>query len=115
MAIRNSWKRVDHWLRVTRLALGLTEKQAAEAHCVTLATYRKWESGCPQKSSYPTCRFAEKYEVSLDWLVAGDAHIVGRHLAVGKVAILPFIGPRRRKAMLEDVARWQPKDVPPAA
>jgi transcriptional regulator with XRE-family HTH domain len=42
---RFSWKRVGHRLRVTRLALGLTDQEAATAHGVTVGTYRKWEAG----------------------------------------------------------------------
>jgi transcriptional regulator with XRE-family HTH domain len=95
------WRDYSHRLRVTRLALGITEADAAEAHGVTLATYQKWEAGCRQLTVGFAIRFAEKYEVSLDWLIEGEAGNVGRHLAGGKVAILPVMSARRRRQLGE--------------
>ena len=34
-------------LRLTRIALDITEAEAAAAHGVTLRTYRRWEAGFP--------------------------------------------------------------------
>jgi hypothetical protein len=41
---------------------------------------------------------AQKFDVSLDWLLLGDASLVRRHLTKGNVAILPAKGPLARKA-----------------
>ena len=49
-------------LRLTRIALDITEAEAAAAHGVTLRTYRRWEAGsparCPRSGSgkNTTCR-----------------------------------------------------------
>lgn len=82
------WLAYGHRLRVTRAALGITEHAAAEAHGVTLATYRKWEAGCKQRSVLPALRFMKMYDVSADWLLGGEATEVRHHLQRGKVAIL---------------------------
>ena len=85
-----------HRLRVTRIALGLSEKQAAADYGITLRTYRKWEDGARQRDCWRLTRgyiaFAEKYDVSLDWLIGGKAANNLGHLAVNRgatVAILP--------------------------
>ena len=84
-----------HRLRVTRIALGLSEKQAAADYGITLRTYRKWEDGARPRDCWRTTQgyiaFARKYDVSIDWLIVGDTNIL-RHLAVNRgarVAILP--------------------------
>jgi hypothetical protein len=65
-----------------------------------LRTYRKWEAGAPQRSStWNVCCFAQKFNISLDWLIAGDAAKIGRRLTEGKIAILPT---RRRAIEPED-------------
>ena len=90
------WHLVGRRLRVTRLALGITEQEAAAAHGVTLRTYRRWEAGARQTNNPRyLLNFAEKYDVSLDWLLIGEAAGVGSHLAKnakGKIAI--FAGRR---------------------
>jgi transcriptional regulator with XRE-family HTH domain len=80
-----------HRLRITRLALGITEQEAADAAGSTVRTWRKWEAG-----GFSGCLkivdFAGKFDVSLDWLVDGDTARVRDHLvkhANGKIAILP--------------------------
>jgi transcriptional regulator with XRE-family HTH domain len=93
-----SWRLCGHRLRITRIALGLTEKEAADAHAVSLRTYRKWENGGRQRGS-GFLKFAEKFDVSLNWLVGGEPADVGAHLAKhasGKVAILPAMGRKYR-------------------
>jgi transcriptional regulator with XRE-family HTH domain len=90
--MNTSWDAIGRRMQITRLALGLTEQEAATAWRLTLRTYRKWEAGAPQRGSNFLC-FAEKYDISLDWLLGGDAARLGRHLtarAKGKVAILPI-------------------------
>lgn len=89
-----------HRLRVTRIALGLTEKETAAAHKVTLATYRGWEAGGRTYAPESCVDFAKRFDVSLDWLVCGEADRVKRHLQLGKVAILQVSSrvSRERKA-----------------
>jgi transcriptional regulator with XRE-family HTH domain len=99
---RYSWKACAHRLKVTRIALGISESEAATAHDVTVATYRKYEAGAPQRASYGWRKFAEKYNVSFDWLVSGVGAGLAPHLSKnmgGKVAILPVVTARRRQIM----------------
>jgi transcriptional regulator with XRE-family HTH domain len=96
---RFSWRLCGHRLRITRIALGLTEKEAADAHAVSLRTYRKWENGGRQRGS-AFLRFAEKFDVTLDWLVGGETARVGSHIsnhAKGKFPILPAKGLKYRR------------------
>jgi transcriptional regulator with XRE-family HTH domain len=116
MSERNYWRDYAHRLRVTRIVLGVTEKEAAAAHGVTLTTYRKWEDGRPPRSSKPYLAFVEKYDVNLDWLIAGETANIGRHLskgAPGKVALLQVKGPFYRR--LRSSNRSIAKPTPPAA
>jgi transcriptional regulator with XRE-family HTH domain len=83
---RIEWRAHGHRLRVIRAALGLTEREAAAAHGVTLRTYRRWEAGA--RPRHVGVAFAERYDVSLDWLVLGKGERLGRHLTRGRVAIL---------------------------
>jgi transcriptional regulator with XRE-family HTH domain len=93
-----SWDAIGRRMRLVRLALGITEQEAAAAWQVTLRTYRKWETGARQHSStWNVVCFAEKYDVSIDWLIAGDTASLGRHLTEGKIAILPSAGPQWRR------------------
>lgn len=92
------WRGCAHRLRVTRIALGITEQAAAAAHGVTLATYRRYEAGYPQRDG-AVLRFADTFHVSIDWLCLGEAARVGAYLskgAPGKVAILPVRSARWR-------------------
>jgi len=91
----DSWIETGHRLRVTRLALGITEREAAAASGVTVRTYRRWEAG-----GYPRGTglrdFAARYDVSMDWLLFGGAATIRPHLAKragGKLAILPVRRP----------------------
>jgi transcriptional regulator with XRE-family HTH domain len=116
MSVRNYWRDYGHRLRVTRIVLGISEKEAAAAHGVTLATYRKWEDGRPPRSGKPYLAFSAKYDVNLDWLIAGEAANIGGHLsnrAPGKVALLPVRGPLYRRLRPQD--RSIAKPMPPAA
>jgi transcriptional regulator with XRE-family HTH domain len=108
------WRAAGHRLRVTRIALGITERQAADAYGVTVRTYRKYEAGQPQRPSCGFVVFANRYQVSLDWLVRGETAAIGRHLAAGaeKVAILPAAGPvRRRLGAINALMMPPPKPV----
>jgi transcriptional regulator with XRE-family HTH domain len=95
----NYWRDAGQRLRTTRLALGISEQEAADAGGVTLRTYRKYEAGFPQRK-WDFMGFVTKYDVSLDWIIRGEGEALGRHLAknVGeKIAILPVRGPERRR------------------
>jgi transcriptional regulator with XRE-family HTH domain len=87
-------------LRIVRLAVGVTEQEAADAAGTTLRTWRKYEINGTLRTG-PLLAFADKYDISLDWLIDGDGGAVRSHLAKhakGKVAILPAVGPRELKA-----------------
>lgn len=89
-----------HRIRVTRLTLGISEQEAAKATGCTLQTWRKWETTGEGRLTCRIRRFADRYDVSLDWLVAGDGGAVGDHLfrTQGNLAILPAKGPRHLRA-----------------
>jgi len=96
-----SYRLYGQRLRVTRLVLGITEQEAADACGVMLKTYRGYEEGKPERGYRVANAFYVKHGVSLDWLLRGEADRIGNHLAKGakgKVAILPVMGPRQRKA-----------------
>jgi transcriptional regulator with XRE-family HTH domain len=44
-------------LRVARIALGISEQEAADAHGITLATYRRREAGKPWLSMRPLLEY----------------------------------------------------------
>ena len=94
-----NWREAGRRLRVTRLVLGLSE--AESCRCIRrLQTYRKYEAGARQTSMSPSLNFAQKFDVSLDWLVQGEAGGIRSHLAKhssGKPAILPAVGPTFRE------------------
>jgi len=63
-------------LRVTRLALGITEVEAAAAWRITLHTYQKWEAGLPGRLKHSgLLSFAKKYDVSFNWLLDGSGEM----------------------------------------
>ncbi len=90
-------------LRIARLALNISEAEAAAAHGITLRTYRRWEAGLPQgASTWPVLKFAKAYDISLDWLIGGDGRWLKVHMtkqARGKIAILPTCEPERRRRL----------------
>lgn len=63
---------LGHRLRVTRIALGISEAEAAAAAKRSVRTWRKYEETGRIRGGYQLLCFADKYDVSLDWLVAGD-------------------------------------------
>lgn len=104
--IRDYYRQASHRLRVTRLALGISEREAADAYGVSLSTYRKYEAGGSQRGM-KILGFSRKYAVSLNWLVGGDASEIGPHLsdrAPGKVAILPLLLTRHQRRRVGCVA-----------
>ncbi len=78
-------------LRLARLALDLTERQAAAAAAVTLQTFRRWERRrWPHQRWDAVAAFAAAYDVSFDWLLLGDPGGLGGHLSkrtAGKVVL----------------------------
>ena len=92
----NLWQAISERLRIVRIALGLSEKEAAEAFGVTLRTYRRYEAGGAVPGKH-WLRFCDRYRISVNWLLLGDGRGLGPHLARrGKVAILPVINSYRR-------------------
>jgi transcriptional regulator with XRE-family HTH domain len=103
-----------HRLRLTRLALDISEADAAATYGVTLPTYRKWENGGRIRPSHRvnegTLAFVLKYNVSLDWLICGSAFTLNKNLtsrAPGKVAILPVITVKQRREREAAAAFWR--------
>jgi len=90
---REFWIHVGHRYRVARLALGLTEHEAAAAASVTVRTWRKWENNGPRRAGHlGPLDFAARFDVSVDWLFCGRGVDIGSHLAQhshGVIAILP--------------------------
>jgi hypothetical protein len=97
-------------MRILRLALGLTEAQAADAYGVRLHTYQRYEAGAPMRGGTGRImRFAERHpDVSLDWLLCGDTRHLPRslsHHTPGRVAILPVASKVSRHA--RTFAAWR--------
>ena len=91
MSYPNDPRAVGRRIRLVRLTLGFTKAEAAAAARVSQRSYERWEAGGGART-WPLLRFCEKYNVSLDWLIAGDGKFLRRHLTTqtgGKVAILP--------------------------
>lgn len=66
------YKAFGRRLRSARLALGLSEEEAAAAAGRTVKTWLKYEStGCGYITE-AILRFVDKHRVNLDWLFAGD-------------------------------------------
>jgi len=100
------WRAWGHRLMVTRLALGISEQEAADAYGVTLRTYRGYEAGKRSRGG-GWMDFAEKYDVSIDWLCSGDPGYLRPHLTKGtrgKIAILPAMSSRQRRNWLRNEA-----------
>jgi hypothetical protein len=75
-----------------------------------------YEKGKPERGNRTSDAFYLKYGVSLNWLVSGEAGNIGSHLAKGakgKVAILPVVGLRQRRA--REMPRHPPFGPTPAA
>jgi transcriptional regulator with XRE-family HTH domain len=87
------WAKAGQRLRLTRLALGITEKEAAAAAEITVPTWRRWESGGHQKNGlYNYVRFCEKLHVDTVWLMFGAAEASDpaerRHVRIGRLSVL---------------------------
>ena len=90
---RQFWRQVGRRFRIARLALGLTDEQAAAAAGVTVGTWRKWENNGPRRAGHlGPLDFADRFGVSIDWLFRGRGAGIASHLsqhANGVIAILP--------------------------
>jgi hypothetical protein len=63
-------------LRATRLALGITEAEAAAAWLITLRTYRRREADASMFNDHGgPWSFVDKYGIDLEWLVAGKGSV----------------------------------------
>jgi transcriptional regulator with XRE-family HTH domain len=54
-------------LKLTRLRLGITEQQAADAAKISLRTWRKFEAGGGGHKTLPIVCFAVHYDLGLNW------------------------------------------------
>lgn len=80
-------------LRITRIALDLTEAQAATGFGVTVRTYRRYEAGRMPRYADPIIAFCSKHDISVDWLIVGDSSRLRR--ICGRVTILSARGAQR--------------------
>jgi transcriptional regulator with XRE-family HTH domain len=106
-------------LRLTRSALGITEVEAAAACLITLRTYRRREAGLPYRRWHlGLVSFAKKYDVSLNWLLAGSGEM---RAAAAKARSAEFaaayhaLDPRRQAmvdAMIEKMIQSRPTARP---
>jgi transcriptional regulator with XRE-family HTH domain len=97
------WQAIGERLRVVRIALNLTEDEAAEAFGVTVRSYRRYEAGDVKFRGERWLRFCYRYKISTDWLICGDGRRLKAHLARaigGKVAILPVLNCSRQASNL---------------
>jgi hypothetical protein len=94
---------------VTRIALGLSEAEAAASAGVSVRRWREYEAGRPWTNGRGADdRFAVHYDVPASWLWFGEGVHIGAHLstrAPGKVAILPCLSPRTRAAFEAEAPR----------
>lgn len=91
-----------HRLRVLRIALGLSEAEAASAAGCRVQTWRKYETTGKGRITRALLLFCRRYDASLDWLLDGEGAGVRGHLGKhtqGKVAILPVKGPWYRRGV----------------
>jgi len=66
------WRDFAERLRRSRVLRGISEKKAAAALCVSVKTYRKWETGQRHRDNhYGISNFASTFGISLNWLIAG--------------------------------------------
>ncbi len=84
------WRPFGLRLRTARIALGLTEAEAAKAAGVTIGTWRRYEAGGRVRTR-AMVKFCGLYSVNLDWLICGDARRISPTLkgnARGKIVFL---------------------------
>src|SRR5690242_2474021 len=81
---------IGHRIRVARLALGLSEQEAAARTGMSLRRYRRLENLGTLRSG-PLIAVTHAFDVSIDWVVEGDRFTVRPRLVrtSGTIAILP--------------------------
>jgi hypothetical protein len=67
-----------HRLRLLRAALQISEQEAADAFGVTLRTYRKYERALSSTRTKHLLEFADTFDVSVGWLIAGETPVLYR-------------------------------------
>jgi hypothetical protein len=96
-----NWSALGHRLQVVRATLEIPEGDAARSCGVSVQTWRRYEKGGRQRGA-GLADFADRYDVSLDWLLFGEGAGVARHLAhrpSSVVSILPMRGRQHRHRM----------------
>lgn len=91
----DEWHReFAHRLRVTRIALNITEEEAAAAAGRSVKTWRRYEATGTGHITCAILLFAEHYTIDLEWLFGRKS--TGHKSMPGKIAILPI---SRRQAV----------------
>jgi transcriptional regulator with XRE-family HTH domain len=72
------YQELSERLRVTGRTLGISEREAADAAGVTIATYRKYEKGGRERSSIVFRNFCDELDVSYNWLLTGEGRFLAR-------------------------------------
>jgi transcriptional regulator with XRE-family HTH domain len=88
---RSYYRDFGQRLRTVRQTRGVAEQDAADTAKVTLRTWRRWEAGGTTRAGLWLSLFAERYDVSYDWLLEGQGPMAlseYRHL-VKELAALP--------------------------
>jgi hypothetical protein len=68
-----------HRVRPLRKALRISEQEAADALCVTLKTYRKYETAERVRTNHQGINnFARTFGISLECLIAGEGPVLLR-------------------------------------
>jgi hypothetical protein len=93
-----------HRLRLARIALGLTEAEAAATATRSVRTWKKYEAtGKGRSMTWPIRCFVNKYELSYDWLLCGEGGMFRRGRREkqprGKIAILPTKSPVQQRGV----------------
>jgi hypothetical protein len=84
------YREFGHRLRVTRIALDLTEEEAAAAAGRTVETWRRYEETGMGNITGPILLVTKRYNISLDWLFCAAGGGGRAHKSMpGRIAILP--------------------------
>jgi DNA-binding XRE family transcriptional regulator len=88
---------ISHRLRVARIALGLSEREAADKAGISITQYRACEAGAHELA--PAKHIADTLGICWHWCLSGNGAKIKPHLTntTGKVAILPMPGPYDRQ------------------
>jgi transcriptional regulator with XRE-family HTH domain len=94
---RTNNREIAHRICIARLALGLTEQQAAERTGMSLQSYQRLEAVGTQQFE-PLRTIAHAFNASIDWIADGWQRPTALHAPVRHVAILPIRELRQRQA-----------------